>query len=282
MLAWDGLRIWALTDGRFALDGGAMFGIVPKPLWSRRIGADDQNRIPMALRCLLLQTGDRLILVDTGIGSRWSQKETAIYAIDHREQDLVRSLKAAGFAPEDVTDVVLTHLHFDHAGGALRTGADGDLGLTFGRARHHLQRRHLAWAQAASDKDRGSFRGEDIARLMDSGQVRLRDGGGELAPGIELVVCEGHTVAQQVVRASDGSRTLLYCGDVVPTAAHLRLPWIMGYDLQPLATLEEKRSLLTRAAADDWLLVFEHDPVVAACRVRSEGGQFVPSAPVEI
>jgi len=281
MLQWNGLRIWALSDGRFALDGGAMFGIVPKPLWSQKIAADDQNRIPMALRCLLVQTDQRLILVDTGMGPRWSNREREIYAIDRADHDLVRDLASVGFSPDDVTDVVLTHLHFDHAGGVLQGAASGNA-LTFGRATHHLQRRHLEWARQASEKDRGSFRNDDIARLLDSGRVELRDGAGAIAPGVEVRVSDGHTVAQQLVRVSDDSHTLLYCGDIIPTSAHIRLPWIMGYDLQPLTTLVEKKELLAQAAAGDWLLVFEHDPVVAACHLRSENGQLVAGPPVEL
>jgi glyoxylase-like metal-dependent hydrolase (beta-lactamase superfamily II) len=281
MLQWNEMRIWALNDGRFALDGGAMFGIVPKPLWSKKIPADEQNRIPMALRCLLVQTGDRLLLVDTGMGPRWSNREREIYAIDRDGHDLLTGLKAAGFTTDDVTDVVLTHLHFDHAGGVLQ-GSPGGSGLTFGRATHHLQRRHLEWARQASEKDRGSFRNDDIARLLASGKVQLHDGAGVIAPGIEVLVTEGHTVAQQLVRVSDGQQTLLYCGDIIPTSAHVRLSWIMGYDLQPLTTLAEKKQLLAQALAGGWLLVFEHDPVVAACHVRSENDQIVAGPTVEI
>jgi len=276
------IEVRAIEDGTFALDGGAMFGIVPKPLWAKQIAADDRNRIPMALRCMLLRTAARTILVDTGIGERWSYKEREIYRIDHTDSELQRGLASAGVSPDEVTDVILTHLHFDHAAGVVRVGPDGELTPAFPRATHHVQRRHLKWAEHATEKDSGSFRPDEIARLGRAGLLHLLDGDTEIFAGVEVLVSEGHTVGQQLVRVRGGGQTLLYCADVIPTRAHLRLPWVMGYDLYPLTTIEEKKAILAQAVEEGWILFFEHDPVVAACRVREERGQVVMDRAVEL
>jgi len=275
-------ELWTISDGSFALDGGAMFGIVPKPLWQRQIAADERNRIPMALRCLLLQTAGRTVLVDTGIGDRWSPKEQDIYGIDHSGQDLLRSLADIGVSAEQVTDVILSHLHFDHAGGVVTRLPDGGVTPTFPSATHHLQRRHRKWSEHASDKDSGSFRLDDFALLERAGMLHFLDGDTEIFDGVDVLVSEGHTVGQQLVRVRGGGETLLFCGDVIPTSAHLRLAWVMGYDLYPLTTIEEKKAILAQAVEEGWILFFEHDPSVAACRVREEGGQVVMAERVEI
>jgi glyoxylase-like metal-dependent hydrolase (beta-lactamase superfamily II) len=268
-------ELHAVRDGTFALDGGAMFGIVPRPLWERRIAPDPRNRIPLAARCLLAvdRAARRVILVDDGMGDKWDAKRTDIYAIDKSRGDLLGGLAARGIAPADVTDVVLTHLHFDHAGGTTRRGPDGALALTFPRAIHHVQRRAWQWAHAPSERDAGSFLHEDFDLLQHSNLLHLVDGTPELFPDVELTVSEGHTVAQQLPRFHGDGTHLSFCGDVLPTSAHLRPSWIMGYDLLPLTVIEEKKVLVAEALEDDGVLFFAHDPAVSACRLEERDGQ---------
>lgn len=257
----------AIETGTFALDGGAMFGVVPKPLWEKAHPADARNRIAMSARVLLVRGEGRTILVDTGNGNKYDAKFKEIYALDETATDLERSLRAAEVAPEDVTDVVLTHLHFDHAGGATRRTADG-VEPAFPNARYHVQRAHLEAALAPTERDRASFFADDFQPLIRRGQLLEVDGERELFPGFRVLTMSGHTTALQCPLISDGTTSLLYCADLVPLHSHCQLPWIMGYDLRPLVTLEEKRRVLTQAAAERWVLFFEHDPAIAAGRVE--------------
>lgn len=249
-----------------------MFGIVPKPLWERRIPADDRNRIPLAMRCLLLEGDGRVILIDNGAGDKHDRKFRDIYAIDHESSDLRTSLAEAGFSPNHVTDVILTHLHFDHCGGT--TYLDGEtLALTFPNAQHYVQRRHWEWARDANAREAASFLKDNLDPLADSGQLRLVEEEEDLFPGIDLITVDGHTEAQQLVKVSDGDRTLVFVADLLPTTAHLRDAWIMAYDVRPLTTLEEKRLFLQQAVDKGWDLFFEHDPETAvATPVRTDRG----------
>ncbi|HSM94149.1 MAG TPA: MBL fold metallo-hydrolase [Anaeromyxobacteraceae bacterium] len=273
----------AVRDGTFALDGGAMFGVVPRPLWERKIAPDARNRIPLAARCLLAVDRDarRVVLVDDGMGDKWDAKRIDIYGIDRSGGDLLAGLRRIGIAPEDVTDVVLTHLHFDHAGGTTRLGPDGAPALVFPRAVHHVQRRAWQWAHGPTEKDAGSFLAESYALLQHSNLLHLVDGATELFPDVELIVSDGHTVAQQLPRFHAGGTHLTFCGDVIPTAAHLKPSWVMAYDLHPLTTLEEKKVLVAEALEDDGILFFEHDPAIAACRLEERDGATVVRAAVE-
>ncbi|MEZ4264944.1 MAG: MBL fold metallo-hydrolase [Myxococcota bacterium] len=275
-------EVTTIQTGAFALDGGAMFGVVPRVLWERKAPADSLHRIPMALRSLLIRGDGRVMLVDTGIGStKWSEREIARYAIDHSTHELTRALAAQGVAPEDVTDVLLTHLHFDHAGGATRLGDDGVLRPTFPKATYTLQRRNLAWAEHPTEKDQASYLARDFHPIAEAGQLVLLDGPDDLGiEGLELFISDGHTEAQQLPILTDGERTVAYGGDLIPTRAHVPIPWVMGYDIRPLQTMDEKRDLLTRAAANDWILVYEHDPDVAATRVIAENDGFQAGAAV--
>jgi glyoxylase-like metal-dependent hydrolase (beta-lactamase superfamily II) len=271
-------QLHEIRDGSIALDGGAMFGVVPRPLWEKRFPPDERNRIPMAVRCLLIVDGQRKILVDDGIGTRWDGKHREMYGIDHKERDLDRELRRAGLRRDDITDVVLTHLHFDHAGG---TTQEGDV-LTFPNATYHLQRRHWKWAHAPSDKDKGSFRHEDFHALEASGRLHLLEGGTELYDGVHLFISEGHTVGLQLVRVETDEGTWVFCGDLVPTTAHLRPAWVAAYDLYPLTVIEEKKQLLAQAIEDRWVLFLEHDPHVAACTVKDENGTVVVDQVVNV
>ncbi len=275
MLKLGRYQLASLLDCTFALDGGAMFGIVPKPLWEKKIPADPRNRIRLAARCLLAvdEEGGRCILVDDGLGERWDPKRVEMYGIERAGGGLLGDLRRHGVEPEQVTDVVLTHLHFDHAGGTVVRGPRGAPRLAFPKATYHLQRRNWQWAHAPSEKDGGSFRPEDFDLLAHSSQLHLVEGEVELFPDVELIVSEGHTVGQQLPRFHGDGTHLTFCGDLIPTHAHLRTSWVMGYDLYPLTTLEEKKMILAEALEDDGILFFEHDPFHAACRLCEEGGQ---------
>lgn len=263
-------RIHALDAGTQRLDGGAMFGVVPKPLWERRIPADDRNRIPLAMRCLLVETPDALVLIDTGAGNKESEKFVEIYGLDNTATAgspyptrLEEALAMAGFTPDDVDVVINTHLHFDHAGGnTVRTG-DGSVELAFSRARYAVQRGELDWAHVRNERIQASYLPANFDPVVAAGRFDLLEGDGAVVPGIRTIRTPGHTPHHQSVLIGDGGATACFLADLIPTAAHLPLPWIMGYDVEPLVTLETKRALLDRARAERWLLVFEHDPVTA-------------------
>jgi glyoxylase-like metal-dependent hydrolase (beta-lactamase superfamily II) len=268
-------RLAAIEDGTFALDGGALFGVVPRPLWERLAPPDARNRVRLASRCLLAvdEAAGRRVLVDDGLGARWDARLADRYALDRSSGGLEAGLAAHGLSLADVTDVVLTHLHLDHAGGTSRRRPDGGLELAFPNATYHLQRSNWLWAHAPTEREAASYLAEDFALLEHSGRFHLVEGETELFPGLELIVSEGHTVGQQLPRFHGEGGHLTCCGDLVPTRAHLRLPWITAYDLHPLTTLEEKKVLLAQALEDDGILFFEHDPEVAACRLGEADGQ---------
>ena len=258
---------------RFGLDGGAMFGVVPKALWQRAYAeADSKNRIPMAAKALLLRSTDKVILVDTGNSPFMSQKLLDIYGIDFSRYNIEGSLQKLGVKPDDVTDVILTHLHFDHTGGSVVE--DGkDLVPRFPNAMYHVQKKHYAWAQKPSLKDRASFVSEMFEPLSQCGVLDFTDGAGELFPGIEMVPLHGHTPFMQGVKVSDGNKTLFYPADLMPTGAHVALPYGMAYDNQPLETLAEKMKYHPQMADEEWTVVFEHDALrQAATIVRTERG----------
>ncbi|HWP81632.1 MAG TPA: MBL fold metallo-hydrolase [Bacteroidota bacterium] len=261
-------EIHPLETGRFALDGGAMFGIVPYVFWSKTNPPDDRRRIDLAARCLLIRGNGRVILVDDGNGSKFSDKLKDIYKLDNSRDDLLKSLKRHGLTPDDVTDVILTHLHFDHAGGST-TRINGEVVPTFPNATYYVQKKHWELAQSPTEKDRASFMSEDYLPLMDHGVLELVEGEFEIFPGIELVVCNGHTNAQQLPKISDGKQTLLFCCDLVPTVSHVPLPYVMAYDIRPLITIEEKKKIFSRAYEEKWLLFLEHDPNVEAITLKS-------------
>ena len=273
--------LYSIETGRFALDGGAMFGVVPKPLWEKTNPPDEKNRIDLAARALLIIGEGKKILVDVGNGSKYSDKLTSIYKFDTSHFDLPSSLKKHGVAPADITDVILTHLHFDHAGGST-TMNNGEVVPTFPKAKYYVQREHWRAANNPTERDRASFFKEDFMPLQFFGQVEHTDGEGEIFPGISVRILNGHTTALQCPVISDGTTTLFYCADLMPTTTHVQLPWIMAYDLRPLVTLEEKRKILDHAADENWILFFEHDPNTEAVRVmRTEKG-IVVDTPVKM
>ena len=269
------LTVHAIQAGGQQLDGGAMFGVVPKPLWERRIAADARNRIPLGMRCLLVEHDDGLVLVDTGLGNKEDAKFRDIYGVENAgaagRTRLEDGLAALGHRPEDVRHVVLTHLHFDHAGGATYRDERGGVGVSFPNARYTVQRGEWEYATHPNERTGGSYLAANYEPLAAAGVLDFADGAREVVPGVRVVPAAGHTPHHQIVLIESAGETLGFLADLVPTAAHLPLPWIMGYDVEPLVTLETKRRVLAQAAAENWLVVFEHDVAVPWGRVRHDG-----------
>ncbi|HEX2203871.1 MAG TPA: MBL fold metallo-hydrolase [Longimicrobium sp.] len=260
-------RVHALEAGLQRLDGGAMFGVVPKPLWEKRIPADERNRIPLALRCLLVETPDALVLVETGLGNKENEKFRDIYGVDNAASPrsghpdrLQEAIAKAGFSAADVSVVVDTHLHFDHAGGNTFADEEGRVRLSFPNARYHVQRGEWEWAHRANERTSASYLPHNYDPVMEAGKLALVEGDVEIVPGVSVARTPGHCPHHQSVLVRSEGQTACFLADVVPTMAHLPLPWIMGYDVEPLVTLESKRHLLSRAADERWLLVSTHDP----------------------
>jgi glyoxylase-like metal-dependent hydrolase (beta-lactamase superfamily II) len=251
--------IYPVTDGRFRLDGGAMFGVVPKVLWEKCCPADERNRIRMGLNCLLIRAHGKNILVDTGFGCKEDAKTREIYAVD-RTPPLHESLQQQGLAAEDVHMVVNTHLHFDHAGGNTVRNEEGQVVSTFPKAKYFVQHGEYVDAVRANERTRASYRRENFTPIEHVKQWEFLEGDTELLPGVSVVVTSGHTRHHQAVKIESEGRVAFYLGDLIPTVSHLPLPYIMGYDLYPLQTLEAKRWILDRAFEERWLLLFEHDP----------------------
>lgn len=260
-------EITSLEAGMFSLDGGAMFGVVPWVFWSKTNPPDERQRIRLATRCWLIRGNNRTILVDNGNGTKWSEKLKDIYNLDTTSSDLMSSLRSVGVKPLDVTDVILTHLHFDHAGGST-TFENGKLVPVFPNARYYVQKKQWELSQNPTEKDRGSFMKDDYMPLKEHGVLELVDGEGELFPGIELLVTNGHTNSQQLPRISDGKSTMLFCCDLLPTTSHVPWPYVMAYDVRPLVTIEEKKKIFGRAYEEKWILYLEHDPATEAITLK--------------
>ena len=265
------IEILPVGDGRFKLDGGAMFGTVPKVLWERRAPADPQNRISLALRPVLVRTRTHNILVDAGIGDKLAAKEIEIYGVD-RTEHLELSLAGAGVTARDVDIVIASHLHFDHVGG-LTTLVDGVLTPTFSRARHVIRRGEWQDALHTHERNRASYLAENYLPLDQAKLIDFIDEDTEVVPGVRVCRTGGHTMHHQIVRIESGGRTAIFAADLIPTAAHIDEAWIMGYDLYPLETLAHKKRLVREAIAGEYVIFFEHDPVIAAGVVRLEKGR---------
>jgi glyoxylase-like metal-dependent hydrolase (beta-lactamase superfamily II) len=276
------LTCHALEAGTQRLDGGAMFGVVPKPLWERRIPADERNRIPLALRCLLVEHDDGLVLIDTGIGNKEDEKFLGIYGVENEgaggRTQLEDALGALGHRPADIRWVINTHLHFDHAGGDTWRDRSGKVAPAFPKAQYVVQRRELEFARHTNERTAGSYLAHNFAGI----DFTLVDGEAQPLPGIRCLPTPGHVPFHQSVLVESNGERLCFLADLVPTSAHLPLPWIMGYDLEPLVTLESKRQLYRRAEGEGWLLVFEHDPAVVAGRLGKEGKAFGLVDPVRL
>jgi len=262
-------RVSVLHDGTIALDGGAMFGVVPRVVWEKRDPPDERNRVTLGLNVALIESGGKRVLVDTGMGDRWSEKEVRMYGID-RSTTLLGGLRTRGLGPEDIDVVVNTHLHFDHAGGNTRREGEGMV-PTFPRARYLVQRGEWEDARHPHERSRASYREDDFVPVAQAGQLDLIDGETEVAPGVQAVPVGGHTMHHQMVVVQSGGETLVVPTDLLPTASHLPLPFVMGYDLFPVATLEAKRRLLHAAVEGGWRILFYHDARTPVGRVRREG-----------
>jgi glyoxylase-like metal-dependent hydrolase (beta-lactamase superfamily II) len=269
------LTVHAIQAGGQQLDGGAMFGVVPKPLWERRVAPDERNRIPLGMRCLLVEHPQGLVLIDTGLGNKEDAKFRDIYGVENEGASgrtrLEDGLASLGHRPEDVKLVVNTHLHFDHAGGNTFRDAEGEIRPTFPNARYVLQNGELHYATKTNERTAASYLAHNFQPLVDLGLIDEVVGEVELLPGIVTLPTPGHTPFHQSVLIESDGEVACFLGDIVPTSAHLPLPWIMGYDVEPLVTLESKRWLLRRAREDGWLLVFEHDAKVVWDRVAHDG-----------
>jgi glyoxylase-like metal-dependent hydrolase (beta-lactamase superfamily II) len=269
------LPIHAIQAGGQRLDGGAMFGVVPKPLWERRIPADERNRIALGMRCLLVEHPSGLVLIDTGLGNKENDKFREIYGVENEgaggRTALEDGLAVLGVRPEDVDLVINTHLHFDHGGGNTWRDESGAVRPSFPKARYVVQRGEYEYATHTNERTAASYFAPNFVPLHDAGVLDLIEGEREIIRGISVIASPGHVPFHQSVMIESDGASALFLGDVVPTAAHLPLPWIMGYDVEPLVTLESKRRILARAAEREWLVVFEHDATVAWGRVVHDG-----------
>jgi glyoxylase-like metal-dependent hydrolase (beta-lactamase superfamily II) len=268
-------RIHAIQAGGQRLDGGAMFGVVPKTLWERRIPADERNRIQLGMRCLLIEHDIGPVLIDTGAGNKEEDKFYDIYGIENRGETgatrLEDGLRDAGFSPDDVVMVINSHLHFDHAGGNTTKAADGSIRPTFPKARYVIRRGEFEYATHPNERTAGSYFNHNFVPLVEAGVVDFVDDDREIIPGIRAVRTPGHTPHHQGLLIESDAEKAFYIADLVPTVHHLPLPWIMGYDVEPLVTLETKRRILQQALSEDWLLIFEHDPLWAWTRIEMDG-----------
>jgi glyoxylase-like metal-dependent hydrolase (beta-lactamase superfamily II) len=266
-------RVEVLPDAEFWLDGGAMFGVVPRTLWERVAPPDASNRVRLNANCLFVETGSERVLIETGTGDKWTERQAAIYGVC-RERSLAETLFAlTGCRAEDVTVAVNTHLHFDHAGGNTKFDGEGRLVPTFPNARYLVSRAEFEHAERPHERDRASYLGENWRPLVESGQLELIPADYEIVPGLRLETVPGHSRTMQCLRLERAGRTLYGFADLVPTRAHLPLPWIMAYDLFPTETLEQKRRLLPQAARENWLCLFYHDATAPLCRLVEEGGR---------
>ena len=258
--------LYTIETGVFGLDGGAMFGIIPKPLWNKTNPADEQNRVTLHARNLLLVSDSRKILVDTGIGENWDEKFSKIYRLDQHQFTMLTSLSKLGIHPWEITDVLLTHLHFDHTGGSTIL-KDGKWIPAFPNAKYFVQKKHFDWALNPIEKDRASFIQERFMPIHSEGLLNFVDGDVQFDDEIDFVTINGHTIFQQMIKVHDSINTVLYCGDLFPFASHIPIPYVMGYDLQPMITIQEKKKILPFAIEQNWKLFFEHDPEIIMATV---------------
>ncbi|MBL4577726.1 MAG: MBL fold metallo-hydrolase [Flavobacteriales bacterium] len=270
------MNLYPIEAGNFKLDGGAMFGVVPKALWTRTNPADENNMINMAARCLLIEDGEQLVLIDTGMGNKQSDKFFGFYFM-YGDNTLEGSLKKHGFGPDDITDVILSHLHFDHCGGSINWKADkSGYEPAFKNAKYWSNELHWKWATEPNGREKASFLKENIMPLKESGQLNFVPNDGEqdvlrksrILPGIDAHFANGHTQAQMLPTVQYKGRTVVFIADLLPTHGHIPLPYVMGYDTRPLLTLEEKEIFLKEAARNDYVLFLEHDPEIECITVK--------------
>ncbi len=269
-------ELYSIPTGDFRLDGGAMFGVVPKTLWSRSLEADDKNRIPMTMRCLLIKSNNtgKVYLIDNGVGDKFDEKMAKIYDLDFSQYTLEQSLKEQGFEKSDITDTIFTHLHFDHCGGSTCFDEAGELQMVFPDAVHHINKHHWETATRPNKRERASFLKENIEPLKAFDKINLVEDNHEYEPGLGCIVVNGHTIGQQLPKIEADGKTLVFVADLLPTHVHVPLPWVMGYDMYPADTLLEKEQFLEKAVEENWYLYLEHDAHEEIMQLQKEGHKY--------
>ena len=273
--------LYSVETSEFGLDGGAMFGIIPKPVWEKKVSADELNRVNMVTRSLLLVSDEKKILIDTGNGTKWEEKYKKIYDINTDQYNIEKSLGKYGFSSEQITDVICTHMHFDHIGGNTKIKS-GEVVPTFPNAKYWISEENWKLANHPSQKDAGSFVEHDWKVLAENQMIEIIDGREPFIEGIETIVTRGHTPGLLHPIVSDGSNKLFYGADIFPMVAHIPIPWVMAYDVQPVVTMEEKQKLLQKMEREDWILFFEHDPHIQACTVHKDGKHYKLNKKIKI
>lgn len=273
--------LYSVETSEFGLDGGAMFGIIPKPVWEKKVSADELNRVNMVTRSLLLVSDEKKILIDTGNGTKWEEKYKQIYDINTDQYNIEKSLGKYGFSSEQITDVICTHMHFDHIGGNTKIKS-GEVVPTFPNAKYWISEENWKLANHPSQKDAGSFIEHDWKVLAENQMIEIIDGKEPFIEGIDTIVTHGHTPGLLHPIVSDGSNKLFYGADIFPMVAHIPIPWVMAYDVQPVVTMEEKQKLLQKMEREDWILFFEHDPHVQACTVHKDGKHYKLNKRIQI
>ncbi|MBI5476035.1 MAG: MBL fold metallo-hydrolase [Ignavibacteriales bacterium] len=273
--------VHAIETGTFWLDGGAMFGIIPKVLWEKTNKSDERNRVKLAARCLLLIGNGKIILMDTGNGEKITEKFIDLYSYESDSGNLYDSLAKYGVKPDEITDVILSHLHFDHAGGST-IRENGKIIPAFPKANYHIQKVQWDNALHPTERDRASYSANDYMALDEFKMLSLIEGEKELFPGIHIMISNGHTPGLQMLKITDGGKTIFYAADLMPFTSHIPLPYIMGFDLQPLITLNDKKRCLNLAVEENWIIFFEHDPEIIAGTVKRTEKGFIFDKPVNI
>jgi glyoxylase-like metal-dependent hydrolase (beta-lactamase superfamily II) len=262
------MKIHSIDTGYFKLDGGAMFGVVPKSIWNKLNPADPNNMCNWAMRCMLVETGDRIILIDNGLGNKQDEKFFSHYYLNG-DDTLGKSLRKYGFTEKDITDVFLTHLHFDHCGGSVQWNSDRTgYEIAFPNATYWSNEKHWETATKPNAREKASFLKENILPISESGHLKFLNDGEELLPGFKTFFVYGHTEAMMLPVISYKGRTVVYCADLIPSAGHIPVPYVMAYDMNPLITLGEKSKFLGEAAKGDYILFFEHDPLIECCSLQ--------------
>ena len=273
--------LYSVETSEFGLDGGAMFGIIPKPVWEKKVSADELNRVNMVTRSLLLVSDEKKILIDTGNGTKWEEKYKQIYDINTDQYNIEKSLGKYGFSSEQITDVICTHMHFDHIGGNTKIKSE-EVVPTFPNAKYWISEENWKLANHPSQKDAGSFIEHDWKVLAENQMIEIIDGREPFIEGVETIVTHGHTPGLLHPIVSDGSNKLFYGADIFPMVAHIPIPWVMAYDVQPVVTMEEKQKLLQKMEREDWILFFEHDPYFQACTVHKDGKHYKLNKEIKI
>jgi len=263
-------KVSVLETGDFKLDGGAMMGSVPKVLWEKTNPADSLNRIDLALRCVLVDDGENVVLIETGIGDKYTEKFKKMFKIKQEKNTLSDTLSKYNYSIKNITHVVLTHLHFDHAGGATTKNNHGQIVPTFPHAKYYISESNWEAGIKPSPRDRASYLKENYVPLLENNVLNIIPDNSEIIDGISTYVVNGHTHGQQLIKVNGNNETLVFCSDLIPLKSHLKLPWIMGYDLNAVLTLEEKKIFLDQAVKNNWILFFYHDPKIVACRIVKE------------